>query len=133
MPGVSGIVLLEKLKEDEFESPIIIMSAHGNIETAVECIKKGAFDFLEKPLDLNRLLVSTRNALDNNKLVKETRSLKKKIQRNYEMIDKSHYCIVYYDESNFPTTRKSGTKIALDYAIRKQKHIIVLPTEITNM
>lgn len=89
MPGVSGIVLLEKLKEDGFESPIMIMSAHGNIEIAVECIKKGAFDFLEKPLDLNRLLVSTRNALDKNKLVKETKTLRKKIQRNYEMIGES--------------------------------------------
>ena len=89
MPGISGIVLLEKLKDDGFESPIMIMSAHGNIEIAVECIKKGAFDFLEKPLDLNRLLVSTRNALDKNKLVKETKTLKKKIQRNYEMIGES--------------------------------------------
>ena len=89
MPGISGIVLLEKLKDDGFESPIMIMSAHGNIEIAVECIKKGAFDFLEKPLDLNRLLVSTRNALDKNKLIKETKTLKKKIQRNYEMIGES--------------------------------------------
>ena len=55
------------------------------------------------------------------------------VERNYEMIDKSHYCIVYYDEANAPTTRKSGTKIALDYAIKKQKHIIILPTEETNM
>ena len=55
------------------------------------------------------------------------------VERNYEMIDKSHYCIVYYDEENAPSTRKSGTKIALDYAIRKQKHIIVLPTERTNV
>ena len=55
------------------------------------------------------------------------------VERNYEMINKSHYCIVYYDESSFPTTRKSGTKIALDYALKKQKYIIMLPTEITNM
>ena len=55
------------------------------------------------------------------------------VERNYEMINESQYCIVYYDEANAPSTRKSGTKIALDYAIRKQKHIIVLPTEITNM
>ena len=55
------------------------------------------------------------------------------VERNYEMINKSHYCIVCYDESNFPTTRKSGTKIALDYAIKKQKHIIILLTEETNM
>lgn len=55
------------------------------------------------------------------------------VERNYEMINKSQYCIVYYDEANAPTTRKSGTKIALDYAIKKQKHIIVLPTEETNV
>ena len=55
------------------------------------------------------------------------------VERNYEMIDKSHYCIVYYDEANAPTTRKSGTKIALDYAIKNQKHIIILPTEEINM
>lgn len=55
------------------------------------------------------------------------------VERNYEMINESQYCIVYYDEANAPSTRKSGTKIALDYAIRKQKHIIVLPTEITNV
>ncbi len=51
------------------------------------------------------------------------------VERNYEMINKSRFCIVYYDELNAPTTRKSGTKIALDYAIKKQKHIFVLPTE----
>ncbi len=55
------------------------------------------------------------------------------VERNYEMIDNSRFCIVYYDEANAPTTRKSGTKIALDYAIKKQKHIIVLPTEETNV
>ena len=55
------------------------------------------------------------------------------VERNYEMINKSQYCIVYYDEANAPTTRKSGTKIALDYAIKKQKNIIILPTEEINM
>ena len=55
------------------------------------------------------------------------------VERNYEMIDNSHFCIVYYDEANTPTNRKSGTKIALDYAIKKKKHIYVLPTDITNM
>ena len=55
------------------------------------------------------------------------------VERNYEMINKSQYCIVYYDEANAPTTRKSGTKIALDYAIKKQKNIIVLPKETTNV
>lgn len=55
------------------------------------------------------------------------------VERNYEMIDNSHFCIIYYDKQNVPTTRKSGTKIALDYAIKKQKYIIMLPTEITNV
>ena len=55
------------------------------------------------------------------------------VERNYEMIDNSRFCIVYYDEANAPTTRKSGTKIALDYALKKQKYIIMLPTEITNV
>ena len=55
------------------------------------------------------------------------------VERNYEMINKSQHCIVYYDEQNAPTTRKSGTKIALDYAIIKQKNIIILPTEEINM
>ena len=89
MPNISGIVLLEKLKEDGHEMPIIIMSAHGNIDMAVDCLKKGAFDYIEKPLDLNRLLISTRNALDKNKLIKETKTLKKKIQNNYQMIGES--------------------------------------------
>ena len=89
MPNISGIVLLEKLKEDGYEMPIMIMSAHGNIGMAVDCIKKGAFDYIEKPLDLNRLLVSTRNALDKNKLVKEAKTLKRKIQNNYQMIGES--------------------------------------------
>jgi uncharacterized phage-like protein YoqJ len=55
------------------------------------------------------------------------------VKRNYEMIDKSHFCIAYYDEAYTPTNRKSGTKIALDYAIKKKKHIFVFPTEITNV
>ncbi|MBQ7035091.1 MAG: DUF1273 family protein [Clostridia bacterium] len=55
------------------------------------------------------------------------------VERNYEMIDHSRFCIIYYDETNAPITRKSGTKIALDYAIKKQKHIITLPTERINI
>ena len=55
------------------------------------------------------------------------------VERNFEMIDKSRFCIVYYDEANTPTTRKSGTKIALDYAVKKQKRIFILPMEIANM
>lgn len=86
MPRMTGIEFIDELQAMQFEAPVIIMSAHGDIQTAVECIKKGAYDFLEKPIDLNRLLLSVRNALSNVSLVKETKTLKKKIQKNYELI-----------------------------------------------
>jgi len=77
------------LKEKEIEAPVIMISGHGNIETAVECIKKGAFDFIEKPIDLNRLLVTVRNALERNTLVTESKTLKKKVAKRHEMIGAS--------------------------------------------
>lgn len=89
MPKMNGKEFIVQLQDINFEPPVIIMSAHGDIQTAVECIKLGAFDFLEKPIDLNRLLLSVRNALDKRSLVKETKTLKKKIQRNYELIGES--------------------------------------------
>jgi len=89
MPEMDGIELLNALVEKEVETPIVMISGHGNIETAVESIKKGAFDFIEKPIDLNRLLVTVRNALDKSELVVETKSLKKKIARKYQMIGQS--------------------------------------------
>lgn len=55
------------------------------------------------------------------------------VERNCEMIDSSHFCVIYYDEKSAPATRKSGTKIALDYAAKKQKHVIIVPTEMTNL
>jgi two-component system nitrogen regulation response regulator NtrX len=79
MPGMDGIELLETLSSSHPELPIIMISGHGDIETAVESLKKGAFDYLQKPLDLNRVLVTVRNALDRNTLVEETKVLKKKI------------------------------------------------------
>ncbi|HLP06476.1 MAG TPA: response regulator, partial [Paludibacter sp.] len=75
MPEMDGIELLTALRELEIEAPVVMISGHGNIETAVECIKKGAFDFIEKPIDLNRLLVTVRNALDKKTLVAETKTL----------------------------------------------------------
>lgn len=89
MPGMDGIELLTLLKEKEVEAPVVMISGHGNIETAVECIKKGAFDFIEKPIDLNRLLITVRNALDKNILVTETKILKKKIAKRHQMIGTS--------------------------------------------
>ncbi|MBN2764929.1 MAG: sigma-54-dependent Fis family transcriptional regulator [Paludibacteraceae bacterium] len=89
MPGMDGIELLTLLKEKEVEASVVMISGHGNIETAVECIKKGAFDFIEKPIDLNRLLITVRNALDKSILVTETKILKKKIAKRHQMIGTS--------------------------------------------
>lgn len=89
MPEMDGIDLLNALIENNVEAPVVMISGHGNIETAVECIKKGAFDFIEKPIDLNRLLVTVRNALERNKLVTETKKLKKKVSNKYLMIGQS--------------------------------------------
>jgi len=89
MPEMDGIELLTTLKENEIDVPVVMISGHGNIETAVECIKKGAFDFIEKPIDLNRLLITVRNALDKNLLVVETKSLKRKVAKRHQMIGES--------------------------------------------
>jgi len=82
MPKMDGIEVLEKLQELKKDLPVVMISGHGNIETAVEAIKLGAFDFIAKPLDLNRLLVTVRNALDRNELVKETQTLRKKVHQS---------------------------------------------------
>lgn len=89
MPKLDGIELLEKLGENSVNSTVIIMSGHGNIETAVDAVKKGAYDYLAKPIDLNRLLVTVRNALEKGVLVTETKVLKKKINRTVDMIGAS--------------------------------------------
>lgn len=89
MPEMDGIELLGHLVEREVEAPIVMISGHGNIEMAVECIKKGAFDFIVKPIDLNRLLITVRNALERNNLVTETKTLKKKIAKRHQMIGNS--------------------------------------------
>src|SRR5690554_937171 len=79
MPVMDGMEVLEKAIEGGVDTPIVMISGHGNIETAVEAIKKGAYDFIEKPLDLNRTLVTLRNALDRSKLEAQTKTLKNKI------------------------------------------------------
>jgi two-component system, NtrC family, nitrogen regulation response regulator NtrX len=89
MPGMDGIEVLDKLTEISSDIPVVMISGHGNIDTAVEAIKKGAFDFIEKPLDLNRLLITIRNAMDKSTLVTETKILKKKVSKKYEIIGKS--------------------------------------------
>lgn len=89
MPRVDGIEFLEKSKEINADIPVIMISGHGTIETAVEAVKKGAFDYVAKPPDLNRLLITIRNALDRQTLVTEARVLKRKVSRVQEMIGES--------------------------------------------
>ena len=89
MPKLDGMEVLEKAIEEGIDTPFIMVSAHGTIETAVEATKKGAFDFLQKPPDLNRLLVSIRNAIDKSSLVEETKVLKKKISKQFDIIGQS--------------------------------------------
>lgn len=89
MPKMDGIEVLEKLMQAGIDSPVVMISGHGTIETAVEAVKRGAFDFIAKPLDLNRLLVTIRNAMDKSSLVTETKVLKKKVTKTVDMIGES--------------------------------------------
>ncbi|MBN8689015.1 MAG: sigma-54-dependent Fis family transcriptional regulator [Chitinophagales bacterium] len=89
MPKLDGIEFLQRAGEVNADVPVIMISGHGNIETAVEAVKKGAYDFISKPPDLNRLLITIRNAMDKSKLVTETKVLKRKVSRVQEMIGES--------------------------------------------
>jgi two-component system nitrogen regulation response regulator NtrX len=89
MPKMDGIEVLEKAGELDKSPQFIMISAHGSIETAVEATKKGAFDFIPKPPDLNRLLLTVRNALDKKNLVSETKVLKKKLSQKLDMVGAS--------------------------------------------
>ncbi len=89
MPDMDGIEVLQKMMEKNSEVPVIMISGHGNVDTAVDAIKKGAYDFIEKPLDLNRLLVTIRNAVERKDLVTETRVLRRKVSKTAEMVGES--------------------------------------------
>jgi len=89
MPKMDGTELLDKVMEQGIDCPVIMISGHGTIETAVECIKKGAYDFIAKPLDLNRLMITMRNALDKSNLIQETKILKKKVNKTIDMVGES--------------------------------------------
>ncbi len=89
MPKVDGIDFLQKAVEINPDVPVIMISGHGNIETAVEAVKKGAYDFIQKPPDLNRLLITIRNAMERNSLVNETKTLKRRAFKVQEMIGAS--------------------------------------------
>jgi two-component system, NtrC family, nitrogen regulation response regulator NtrX len=89
MPKMDGMEVLEKAKENEIGANFIMISAHGTIDVAVEAVKKGAFDFLQKPFDLGRLEITLRNALDKSTLQRETKTLKKKISKKNDMVGES--------------------------------------------
>lgn len=89
MPIMDGVEVLEKMMAINPDVPVIMISGHGDINTAVDCLKKGAFDYLPKPPDLNRLLSTVRHALERKDLVTEVKTLKKKVSKRYEMIGQS--------------------------------------------
>jgi DNA-binding NtrC family response regulator len=89
MPKMDGLEVLEKAKNNSIQTNFIIISAHGTIDIAVEAVKKGAFDFLQKPFDLGRLEITLRNALDKSTLVNETKTLRKRISKKYEIVGQS--------------------------------------------
>jgi two-component system, NtrC family, nitrogen regulation response regulator NtrX len=89
MPKMDGIELLEAVKKIKPEIPMVMISGHGDMETAIHSMKLGAFDYISKPPDLNRLLNTVRNALDKKQLIVENKILKKKVNKNYEMIGNS--------------------------------------------
>jgi two-component system nitrogen regulation response regulator NtrX len=89
MPKMDGGEVLDRILLLAPDTPVVMISGHGDIETAVDLLKKGAYDYIPKPLDLNRLLVSVRNALDRTEIVAETKKLRKKVSKSYEMIGES--------------------------------------------
>ena len=89
MPKLDGIEFLQKATESNSDIPVIMISGHGNIETAVDAVKKGAFDYISKPPDLNRMLITIRNAMDRSSLATETKVLKRKVYKVQEMIGES--------------------------------------------
>jgi DNA-binding NtrC family response regulator len=89
MPEMNGIDFLEELQKKENNTPVIMITGHGDVSTAVEALKKGAFDFLQKPLDMNRLLISVRHAVEREQLMGEAKKLKRKINKRYAIIGES--------------------------------------------
>ena len=89
MPKMEGIEVLERIKEFSADTPVIMISGHGTIDTAIEAIRKGAYDFIEKPMDLNRIPITIKNATDKHLLIHEMKTLKNKVSKKYDMIGNS--------------------------------------------
>ena len=107
MPEMDGMEVLEKIMQNK-DIPVVMISGHGTIETAVEAIRKGAYDFIVKPPDLNRLLLTVRNAIDKSDLVTQTRQLKKEVDKKYEIVGESEKIVELKEmiERVAPTTAR---------------------------
>jgi len=107
MPEMDGMEVLEKIIQNK-DIPVVMISGHGTIETAVEALRKGAYDFIVKPPDLNRLLVTVRNAIDKSDLVTQTRQLKKEVDKKYEIVGESEKIVELKEmiERVAPTTAR---------------------------
>ena len=131
MPIMDGIEVLKKSKKIKPDLPFIILTGHGNINTAVDAMKTGAYDFISKPPDLNRLITSVRNAIENNKLKSENKELKKRVYKSYEIIGNSSAINSVKDmiskvantDARILITGKSGTgKELVAHQIHKQSN-----------
>ena len=89
MPKMDGMEVMEEIKNSGIDVPVIMLSGHGNIDTAVEAVKKGAFDYISKPPDLNRLLITIRNAMDKSTLITETKVLKRRVKGTKNIVGAS--------------------------------------------
>ncbi len=94
MPKMDGVEVLTAIKKIKPEIPVVMISGHGDLDTAVNTMRLGAFDYISKPPDLNRLLNTVRNALDRKTLVVENKRLKKKVSKNYEMVGESELIVI---------------------------------------
>ncbi|MEN9444185.1 MAG: hypothetical protein RIS47_1075 [Bacteroidota bacterium] len=131
MPKMDGIETLQNLLKINPETPVIMISGHGTVETAVYALKLGAYDFIEKPLDLTRVFVTIRNAQDKSMLVSETKVLKRKVSKNFEMVGESHAITKVKDmieriaptEARVLITGPNGTgKELVAHAIHSKSH-----------
>ncbi len=117
MPEMDGIEVLEQIGNLNSDVQVVMISGHGNVDTAVKAVKMGAFDFIEKPLDLNRLLLTVRNATDRSELINETKTLRRKISKTYDMVGESPAITLIKDmidrvaptEARVLITGKNGT------------------------
>ena len=120
MPKMDGIEFLEKAREGNPDIPVIMISGHGTIETAGEAVKKGAYDFISKPPDLNRLLITIRNAMDKTSLVTETRALRRKVTKVDEMIGESSAIIKIKDTIEKVATTDARVLITGENGVGKE-------------